>query len=149
MATSAFSLSKWSLCCWKATCASSKRAAFASVRAACTSKSKSERYASYSTLAVSYCRIVNRVSSIVLLQSVFKVETKKLIAFWRVSPFFVIFRCDSALYVNSSWSSGDFWASSANDSPSACFEKRKIVGNVLRLGNEFKLPEFAPYDKND
>lgn len=73
-----------------------------------------------SYLAASYCLIVRRVSSIVLLHRVLTDETKKLRALSNVSPFFVKFLWVSELYKNSSWSSGDFWAKSENASPKAC-----------------------------
>lgn len=71
-------------------------------------------------LAVSYCRTVSSVSSIVLLHKVFTEETKKFKAPRSVSPFLVKFLCVSELYKNSSWSSGDFCANSENASPRAC-----------------------------
>ena len=71
-------------------------------------------------LAVSYCRTVNNVSSIVLLQSVFTEETKKFKAPSNVSPFLVKFLWVSELYRNSSCNSGDFCANSENASPKAC-----------------------------
>jgi len=53
-------------------------------------------------LAVSYCLIVSKVSSIVLLHKVFTEETKKFKAPRSVSPFLVKFLCVSELYKNSS-----------------------------------------------
>lgn len=53
-------------------------------------------------LADSYCLIVSKVSSIVLLHNVLTEEMKKFNAFISVSPFLVRFLCVSELYKNSS-----------------------------------------------
>lgn len=77
---------------------------------------------------------MNLLSSIVLLHNVLTDEMKKLMAFKRTSPFLVRFLCVSALYKNSSCSSGDFCARSENASASACWVATtwwKCVLNVL------------------
>lgn len=71
-------------------------------------------------LANSYCRIVTKVSSMVLLHNVLTDDTKKVNAFNSNSPFLVRLRCVSELYRNSCCSSGLFWANSENASDNDC-----------------------------
>lgn len=74
----------------------------------------------FTYLAVSYCRMVISVSSIVLLHNVFTDDVKKFNAANSSSPFFVRLRCVSELYINSSCNSGLFCAKSENASDRQC-----------------------------